>query len=145
MEFQIERLTSFSEELVEKFNRLLSQLNKEVAILTKEDIEKILSSRDNFLLVARSADTKEIVGMTTLVIYRIPVVIKGWIEDVVVDEKYRHKGIATLLIRHAISSAKAEGLSSLNLTSRPIREKANQLYEHLGFEKRDTNVYQIKL
>ena len=33
----------------------------------------------------------------------------------------------------------------LHLTSNPSREEANALYQALGFEKRDTNVYKMSL
>jgi ribosomal protein S18 acetylase RimI-like enzyme len=34
---------------------------------------------------------------------------------------------------------------SVDLTSRPSREAANHLYQKLGFEIRNTNVYRIML
>lgn len=145
MEFYIEQLKNFSLELIVVLNQLLKQLNNDARSLTKADIENMISSPANRLFVARRKNNKEIVGMLTLIVYRIPVWKKGWIEDLVVDEQYRNKGIATKLIQHAIENAKADGVLSLNFTSRPEREIANRLYERLGFEKRNTNVYSIKL
>jgi len=37
------------------------------------------------------------------------------------------------------------GLRHLDLTSRPSREAANQLYQSLGYERRDTNAYRLRL
>jgi len=145
MEFYIEKIKVFSLELTVVLNKLLKQLNGDVSSLTRTDIESMIASTCNRLFVARRSDNKEIVGMLTLIIYRIPVWKKGWIEDLVVDEKYRNKGIATKLIQHAIENAKADNVASLSFTSRPEREVANRLYERLGFEKRNTNVYWIKL
>jgi hypothetical protein len=33
----------------------------------------------------------------------------------------------------------------VNLTSRPDRPAANRLYQRLGFEMRETNVYRLEL
>jgi ribosomal protein S18 acetylase RimI-like enzyme len=33
----------------------------------------------------------------------------------------------------------------VDLTSRPSREAANRLYQRLGFEQRETNVYRFSL
>ena len=144
MEFYIEKLETFSSELIAVLNKLLMQLNNEAVPLIKADIEQMISSPTNSLFVARRSDNKEIVGMITLIIYRIPVWKKAWIEDIVVDEEYRKHGIGTKLIQHAIEIAKALGVLSLNFTSRPGKEAANRLYERLGFEKRETNVYWIR-
>lgn len=145
MEFYIEKLQKFSLELTAAINKLLKQLNSTATPLTKADIEYMISSTANRLFVARRSDNKEVVGMLTLIVYRIPVWKKGWIEDLVVDEKYRNFGVATKLLKHAIESAKADGVLSLNFTSNPEREVANKFYHSLGFEKRNTNVYRIKL
>lgn len=145
MEFYIEQLKKFSLELTPILNKLLKQLDNAATSLTKEDIENMIDSSANRLFVARRSDNKEIVGMLTVIVYRIPVWKKGLIEDLVVDKAYRNKGIATKLIQHGIESAKADGVLSLNFTSRPEREAANRLYQRLGFEKRNTNVYSIKL
>lgn len=37
------------------------------------------------------------------------------------------------------------GLRRLDLTSRPSRETANALYQSLGYVRRDTNVYRLRL
>lgn len=145
MEFYIEQIKNFSLELTPALNKLLEQLNETAKPLENKDVMEMINSWANRLFVARKSDTKEIVGMLTLVTYRIPVWKKAWIEDIVVDENYRKKGIATKLINQAIESARADGVSSLNFTSSPGREDANRLYQHLGFEKRDTNVYRVKL
>lgn len=145
MEIYIEQLKIISLELTAAINKLLRQLDNSAAPLTNEDMENMIASPANRLFVARRTDNKDIVGMLTLIVYRIPVWKKGWLEDLVVDEKYRSKGIATKLFLHAIESAKAEGVLSLNFTSRPERKAANRLYQSLGFEKRNTNVYRIKI
>lgn len=145
MEFYIEILKNFSTDITQALNNLLLQLNPGSKNLNDEDVKEIIDAQSNRFFVAREPINNKIVGMLTLIIYRIPVWKKGWIEDLVVDKAYRNKGIATKLIRHAVENAKADGVLSLNFTSSPQRENANRLYRRLGFEKRDTNVYRIKL
>jgi ribosomal protein S18 acetylase RimI-like enzyme len=86
-----------------------------------------------------------IVGTLTLVAFRIPTGVGAWIEDVVVDEGARRRGVGETLMTVAIRLAEDSGARHLNLTSRPEREAANRLYQRLGFEQRETNVYRLTL
>lgn len=146
MKYHIEQLKTYSMEVSAVLNNLLKQLDSDATPLTKTDVEEMINSSANYLFIARRIDNREIVGMLTLIVYRIPVWKKGWLEDLVVDRAYRNKGIATKLIYHAIEMAKSKGVISLNLTSHRTRKvEANKFYKHLGFEKRDTNIYRIVL
>jgi ribosomal protein S18 acetylase RimI-like enzyme len=82
-----------------------------------------------------------ILGMLSLVVFAIPTGIKAWIEDVVVEEDARGKGVGKKLMMHAMAETEKAGAKSIDLTSRPSREAANQLYQSIGFEVRETNVY----
>ena len=66
-----------------------------------------------------------------------------WIEDVVIDEAYRGKGLSKMLVRHAIDFVKSQGIPALMLTSNPKRTAANKLYQTMGFEQKETNVYRM--
>ena len=46
-----------------------------------------------------------------------------------------------LLNETAIEHAFSLGAITVDLTSRPSREAANRLYQRIGFEARETNVY----
>ena len=63
----------------------------------------------------------------------------------VVDENGRGQGVGKQLIQYAIEFAISQGWKKLELTSRPTRITANQLYHKLGFELRETNVYRMEL
>ncbi|MEY2335003.1 GNAT family N-acetyltransferase [Acidithiobacillus ferrianus] len=133
----------YSEALLEQVNHLLGQLSSSASPLTAKDLRSILESDASRLLIAKNAGV--VVGMLTLMIFRIPTGLRGLIEDIVVCESVRRKGIGALLIQSAINIAEAEGARTLDLTSRPERHAANQLYEKLGFSKRDSNVYRMCL
>ncbi|HVV57983.1 MAG TPA: GNAT family N-acetyltransferase, partial [Gaiellaceae bacterium] len=81
------------------------------------------------------------VGSLTLASYRIPSGHPAWVEDVVVDEAARGRGVGEALTEEAKRLATEWGVTSVRLTSRPAREAANRLYARLGFERHETNAY----
>jgi ribosomal protein S18 acetylase RimI-like enzyme len=77
------------------------------------------------------------------VIFRIPTAMRAWVEDVVVDDAVRGRGIGEALTLAAVSLAKARGAKTVDLTSRQSRKAAHRLYEKSGFHVRDTSVYRF--
>ena len=73
--------------------------------------------------------------------YPLPTGLKAWIDDVVVDEAARGRGVGEALNRAALDEARRRGAKEVDLTSRPDREAANRLYHASGSSHRDTNVY----
>ena len=61
-----------------------------------------------------------------------------------VDERARGKGVGLELNRAALEMARAMGAAGTDLTSRPSRIAANRLYQKMGFEQRDSNVYRYR-
>jgi ribosomal protein S18 acetylase RimI-like enzyme len=131
------------DELVAAFARLVPQLSSSSPPPSADHLAALVASDDTVLFLAR--DGGHIVGSLTLAFYRIPTGLKAWIEDVVVDDVARGRGIGELLNRAALDEAGARGAKDVSLTSRPSREAANRLYQRIGFERRDTNVYRYKL
>jgi len=83
------------DELVAAFNRLVPQLSRSAAVPTPDLIREIVDAQASTVLVARDRrDAGRIVGMLTLVVFRIPTGVRAWIEDVVVDEAVRGRGVA---------------------------------------------------
>ena len=78
-------------------------------------------------------------------VFPIPTGIRAWIEDVVVDGEARGRGVGEELNRFALDLAGRLGAVTVDLTSRPSREAANRLYQRIGFEARETNVYRFTL
>ena len=139
IEIAIEIATTVSDELVAAFDRLIPQLSSSSPPPGREGLQSIVDDRDSVLYVARIGG--QVVGSLTLATYRIPTGLKAWIEDVVVDEAARGRGIGEALSVAALEEARRRGAKDINLTSRPSREVANRLYLRLGFQLRDTNVY----
>jgi ribosomal protein S18 acetylase RimI-like enzyme len=142
----ISEVVEVSDEIVAACWRLVPQLSSSNPPPSPEEVAEIVRSPATILFIARDPELEnQIVGMLTLVIFRIPTGQHAWIEDVVVDERARRKGIGEALTRAAIERARAAGAATVDLTSRPSREAANRLYQRLGFVKRDTNVYRYTL
>ena len=49
------------------------------------------------------------------------------------------------LVAHAVRFVKEQGIPLIMLTSNPTRITANKLYQKLGFEQKQTNVYRMNL
>ena len=146
-----------TEDLVRAVHHLLPQLSTS-ARLPSGEIDQIVSSQVTVLLLAYDdgsgseghvdggdEPSAPIVGMLTLVTFRLPTGVRAWIEDVVVDSGSRGRGVGEALTQAAIELAAARGAQTVELTSRPSREAANRLYRRMGFEPRETNVYRFRL
>ena len=141
----IEKATEVTEELYNAVKTLVSQLGTHNVSSKRVELGELLHSESSTLLIARFPDESgAIAGILTLVLYRVPTGVRCIVEDVVVDEKLRRRGIAEALLRHAIDVAREAGANGVALTSNPRREAANQLYRVLGFQLRETNAYLYK-
>jgi ribosomal protein S18 acetylase RimI-like enzyme len=124
-------------------NRLLAQLSAGNTGITTTVLKRIATDSHTEVWIAR--DGTRIVGMATLIIFPMFSGDAADVEYVVVDEAYRGQGIGKLLMQKLIERARVRKCEDINLTSRPSRTAANALYQKLGFEMRDTNVYRLKL
>jgi ribosomal protein S18 acetylase RimI-like enzyme len=140
----VERLLAYSDAFMAALKILMPQLTRFSPIPQKEEIVTILGNPDTSIWIAKD-DEERIVGMLTLVIYRTPTGIHAWIEDVVVDKSYRGIGFGKLLTSNAIEYAEQKHAKAISLTSRPERIVANQLYQKMGFELINTNLYRKDL
>ncbi|WP_427185461.1 GNAT family N-acetyltransferase [Bordetella bronchialis] len=120
--------------------RLLPELSSSAPAISAEGLREITASPATVLFVARSG-SQAIVGTLTLACFLLPTGRRAWIEDVIVDPDSRGLGVGKALCQAAIQYATGLGVVSIDLTSRPSRVAANQLYRKLGFQQRETNVY----
>ena len=140
---QIELADRVTDELLDALTRLIPQLKISSPRLTRDDVAALLASDSVCLLTARG-ETGALVGMLTLIVYRVPPGVRARIEDVVVDESTRGRGVAIALVERALEIARAKGADGVALTSNPRREAANKLYQKAGFKQWQTNVYFYK-
>lgn len=142
---KVERVAEVTDELVAAVARLIPQLSSAAPAPGPDEIAAITESASSTLYVGRlQSGARPIVGMLTLVLYRIPTGLRAVIEDVVVDETARGAGVGSALVGAALEEALRAGAHGVDLTSRPSREAANRLYLRMGFEERETNVYRYR-
>jgi len=136
---EVREATTVDRSLVEAMARLVPQLSSTAPPPDAAALQEIVDSPATVLLVASDGD--RVVGTLTLVVFRIPTGSRAIIEDVVVDEAARGNGAGEALTRAAVQRAAELGCRTVDLTSRPSRQAANRLYQRLGFEARETNLY----
>ncbi len=126
-------------EVTAAMRHLLPQLSTNAVQPDQAAVQRIVGSGATTLLAARLDG--QIVGFLALAMFPIPTGFRAWIEDVIVNESARGRGIGAALTRKAIELAEAAGARTVNLTSRPSREAAGRLYERIGFAARSTRIY----
>lgn len=137
---EIERLTTYKAEDLEALAELMAQLSSRLA-LTEGRLREVLADPGVRLYVLR--DSGRIVGCAELCVYESLSARKAMVEEVVVLEEYRGRGLGRALLEHLLAEARREGPMELYLTSNPKRVAANALYRSLGFEQKSTNCYRM--
>lgn len=127
-------------EFLADINHLLPQLSASARPCT-DDWLNYMFDHHTRLFVA--LDGARIVGTVLLSPMVILVGQKDWIEDVIVDDNYRRQGIASKLMDLAEQASREGGAKSINLTSKPDRGGARQMYGDRGYELRDTGVFRL--
>ena len=140
----ISELTEASSSVLQSINELLPQLSSSAQVISMDRLSELVES-DNTIIFIGADNNGQILGMLSLIVMKIPTGNKAWIEDVVVDQSARGKGMGKALMDHALERAKKLAVKSVDLTSRPSRESANMLYQSLGYQIRETNVYRHKI
>jgi ribosomal protein S18 acetylase RimI-like enzyme len=141
---KVEIATTLTPAICDAVEKLVPQLSRSNPPPTEEELGEVVASPATDLFIALS-DEGTIVGISTLATFRIPTGLRAWIEDVVVDESARKTGVGEALNQAMLDRARERGCITVDLTSRPSREAANNLYRKIGFTPRDTNVYRYDL
>ncbi len=140
MEIQV--LQSYTQAQFEDLKQLLSELSDRVNF-TQTDLMLVLKDSNCHMYVI--LDGERIVGCATLCIFHSPTGTKASIEDVVVSSAYRGQHLGKQLMEYVLEQAKAYAPIVLHLTSNPMRVAANHLYQSIGFQKEETNCYQMSI
>ena len=136
--FRINTRTLLLEGNITQINNLLEKLKREKVNLLRNDL--VWTMKSSSIITAQKEDAS-VVGMATLTYPRKLTARFGTLEDVVVDEKYQHFGIADELIRIALELAKEARMRYVMLTSSPEKVAAIALYLKHGFKMGETDCY----
>ena len=139
---EINELQNYTQAKFEELKQLMSELSDRVNF-TQTDLMLVLKDSNCHLYVI--LDGEHIVGCATLCIFHSPTGTKASIEDVVVSSAYRGQHLGKQLMEYVLAQAKACASIELHLTSNPMRVAANKLYQSIGFQKKETNCYQMTI
>lgn len=139
----IQKLHRSNPSILRDINFLIAQLSSSAKPLSLQSFNDILKAKDIHLVAIE--DGRKIIGMGTLVVMRTVVGVRSRIEDMVINEEYRGRGLGEKLSKKLIQIARREKVKSIELSSRPGRVAANNLYQKLGFRPKETNVYILNL
>jgi GNAT superfamily N-acetyltransferase len=104
---KIARVTQADEALFAACQRLVPQLTDTAPPPTQAELELLVASPCSLLFKAQQADFgEEIIGLATLLLYRVPTGLRGYIEDVVVDERVRGRRIGEALTWACLDAAR---------------------------------------
>ena len=104
-----------SEELYAACQRLVPQLTNNNPPPSRQDLALMLASPASILFAARHADFgDEIIGLATLILYRVPTGLRGYIEDVIVDERARGRRIGEALTQACLEHARQAGAAHVD-------------------------------
>lgn len=122
--------------------RLLPQLSRS-APFDEQTLAWVVAHEATTLFVAKAddGDGDGVVGALTLVMYPLPTGLRAHVDDVVVDDVVRGRGVGEALVRAALDRAVEVGARTVDLTSRPSRAAAIRLYERVGFVRRDSTLF----
>ena len=114
------------------------------ADINQWDIDQVLAQGNEYICACCWQDEK-LVGMASLATYKVISGYKGMVEDVVVSEEMRGKGIGRKLMETLISEGQKLNLSEILLFSGHHRKPAIALYKRLGFKLKDSGLYRLPL
>jgi len=129
---------------ISELSDLLTQLSSKKIELTDKHVSLLIEDANHHPIAIEFEG--KLVGFGLLVIYVTTMNGHvGIIEDIIVDESQRGKGLGKKLLQNLIEIAKKQNANRISLTSNPQRVIARKLYQSLGFEPKDTGVFILRL
>ena len=154
-------VTEYNKTVADRIGQLLIQLSrsgKDKGEIPQEWFEQLISSpwHDLLLAVESAEDSnveqdhpvlpEQILGMASVsVIFGAGIGKNAYLEDFVVDQSARGKGIGNLLFNAYEDWAREKGCKNLEFTCGQGREAAQQFYRDHGAATYDTNFFRKKL
>lgn len=141
MELKLLEQTDVTEALQTQLTELYLQLNSE---LNQLPLTTIIERSDN-IDIAICFEENILVGIAMMANYKVVSGYKGMIEDVVVSEQHRGKGIGRKLMEKLLEQAEFRKFNDVLLFSGHHRTAAISLYKSLGFNLKSSGLYVKKI
>lgn len=102
-----------------------------------EDVLEYIQERPEMYLTLVAEEEKQVVGLLSLVFYRVWFHPGGTalITELIVDQKYRGKGIGALLMNRAIKEAQGRGMDEIEVGTERENSGAQRFYRRCGFDE----------
>lgn len=140
-------------------NKKILKFIKEKFVYNWEDVKKLVSQLDSTAIVTEQSFYKAVLtGYVSKIEEKGRLVGMGWafprqtilrnqaiVEDMIVDESQRGKGLGEKILLDLIAQGKKDGVEVFELTTNPKRIAANGLYQKVGFKLHPTNHYLLDL
>ncbi len=139
--FSIKEIVQYNDYDLKGLNKLLRQWSATGYQMDAGYFKSLIKHSHVILL----CDKKKVIGTVTLIPVHKLSGKKGSLEHLIVDEKYRGRGLGEKLMRHAIELAKTLNMETVFLTYEPDRVAAGSLYKKLGFKIKKTNFCYLHL
>lgn len=123
-----------------KVKSLIKQLDSS-AVFNEQSLYKAMLTGH----VSQVKDNGKLIGMGWIFPRQTLLRRQAVVEDMIVDEKYRGKGLGEKILKDLLLWAKNQGVEVVELTTNPKRVAANSLYQKVGFQLHPTNHYLLKL
>lgn len=155
----IKCLDQYTPEIATRIRELLIQLSrsgKDKGEIPEEWFRDLINSPFHDMLIAVDETSPEadspaypggqIAGIATLNILMGPGIRKNaFLEDFVVDARYRGQGVGSAMWKEMLKWSVAHGCRALEFTCGHGREASQEFYKHHGAEIYDTNYFRKEL
>jgi len=125
---------------LEKVKDLTAQLDS-TAVINEQSLYKAILNGH----VSKVEDGGKLIGIGWIFPRQTMLRKQAVVEDMIVDDKYRGKGLGEKILKDLIGWAKEQEIEVIELTTNPKRIAANSLYKKVGFKLHETNHYLLNL
>lgn len=122
---------------IDEIKKLIHQLDP----TAHTDERKLEAALKNGYVAKEYGENGKLIGMGWIFPRQTLLRKQAVIEDMIVDESYRGKGLGRKILRELIRWAKEQEIEVVELTTNPKRVAANELYKSEGFKLHETNHY----
>jgi len=125
---------------LERVRELMRQLDSSAVVKEQVLYRAVLNGH-----LEQIFDNGKLIGMGWIFLRQTALRKQAVIEDMIMDEAYRGRGLGKAILEKLVKWAAEQGVEMIELTSSPKRIAANELYKKFGFELHTTNHYLYKV
>ena len=125
---------------LDEIRKLVAQLDP-AAVVNEQSLYRAIVEG----YISKIEENGELIGIGWIFSRQTKLRHQAVVEDMIVDERHRGKGLGEKILLDLIRWAKNNGVEVVELTTNPKRLAANALYQKVGFKLHETNHYLLNL